>query len=412
MRVNWSFRSKIGLCFFVTVLGVCAAAVFQTPAVWIGAVLWTVLVGLIASRAASAHEKRMCYLEGSLDAVQLPVTVTDLDMKWVFINKVTESLLTMHNLDKKSCLGKHCSSWKADICGTENCGIAALRQGRCRTNYNQEYPDKPSTYMQVDTSYIKDRKGRRIGHVEIVTNIDAQFRLQNTVQSLAASMEETSASMEEISSVTQNTASTCCEADRLMGQAGETVTTVGHAMEGLTETMNDIKNASEETSKIVKTIDDIAFQTNLLALNAAVEAARAGEAGAGFAVVADEVRSLALQAADAARSTSELIERTVNTINGGHSQVNENNTQFKELSAIINQTSDQFDLISTATKEQSLGINQVNEAIRNIEQVLLQNSGEHYPEHGGRATVQPNTPAPGAACNRASSASLELVGAN
>ena len=111
--------------------------------------------------------------------------------------------------------------------------------------------------------------------------------------------------------MTKQNAGNTQEADNLMTETKNVVDRASRSMAELTSSMSEISNASQETSKIIKTIDEIAFQTNLLALNAAVEAARAGEAGAGFAVVADEVRNLAMRAADAARNTAGLIERTV-----------------------------------------------------------------------------------------------------
>lgn len=119
----------------------------------------------------------------------------------------------------------------------------------------------------------------------------------------ASAIEETSSSMEEMSSMTKQNAGNAQQADLLMTETGRVMGDANHSMEELNQSMKEISVASEETAKIIKTIDEIAFQTNLLALNAAVEAARAGEAGAGFAVVADEVRNLAMRAAEAAKNT-------------------------------------------------------------------------------------------------------------
>ena len=123
--------------------------------------------------------------------------------------------------------------------------------------------------------------------------------------------------MEQMSSLTKKNAENAGDADRLMQDANAVVEKANASMDQLTRSMAEISRASADTSKIIKTIDEIAFQTNLLALNAAVEAARAGEAGAGFAVVADEVRNLAMRAAEAARSTAELIEGTVKKVADG-----------------------------------------------------------------------------------------------
>jgi len=138
--------------------------------------------------------------------------------------------------------------------------------------------------------------------------------------------------------------------------------------------MEDISKASEETSKIIKTIDEIAFQTNLLALNAAVEAARAGEAGAGFAVVADEVRNLAMRAADAAKNTAELIEGTVKKVNDGSKLVSTTNDAFNQVAESSAKVGDLVAEISEASKEQSNGIEQVNIAITDMDKVVQQNA--------------------------------------
>jgi len=132
----------------------------------------------------------------------------------------------------------------------------------------------------------------------------ASQSLAESASEQAAGVEETSASIEEIASMTVQNADNSQQAKALANETGSSIQKADSSMSSIMTAMQEISQASEETAKIIKTIDEIAFQTNLLALNAAVEAARAGEAGAGFAVVADEVRNLAIRAADAAKNTA------------------------------------------------------------------------------------------------------------
>lgn len=190
----------------------------------------------------------------------------------------------------------------------------------------------------------------------------------------AAAIEETSSSMEEMSSMTKQNAANASEADSLMKQALGVIQTAGDSMGEMGDSMEEISAASNETSKIVKTIDEIAFQTNLLALNAAVEAARAGEAGAGFAVVADEVRNLAMRAADAAKITNQLIEGTVEKVEKGKKVVNKTNDSFHEVAAITSKIGALVGEIATASQDQTQGFSQINQAIIQMESVTQQNS--------------------------------------
>ncbi|WP_462268539.1 methyl-accepting chemotaxis protein [Desulfobacter sp.] len=190
----------------------------------------------------------------------------------------------------------------------------------------------------------------------------------------AASIEETSSSMEEMASMTKKNAENAGHADTLMKDTNQVVTAANESMAQLTISMEDISKASEETFKIIKTIDEIAFQTNLLALNAAVEAARAGDAGAGFAVVADEVRNLAMRAADAAKNTAELIEGTVKKVSDGSELVATTNDAFSKVAESSGKVGAIVAEISAASSEQSNGIEQVNIAIAEMDKVVQQNA--------------------------------------
>lgn len=199
-------------------------------------------------------------------------------------------------------------------------------------------------------------------------------RLADAASGQAASVEETCASLEEMASMTRQNAENASQANQLMTEAKRVVEQANNAMGVLTSSIGEISRASEETQKIIRTIDEIAFQTNLLALNAAVEAARAGEAGAGFAVVADEVRNLAVRAADAAKSTANLIEGTVKTVKEGSDLVTKTNGEFLRVAAIVTKSGELVTEISAASYEQAHGVEQINKVVSEIDAVTQQNS--------------------------------------
>ena len=172
--------------------------------------------------------------------------------------------------------------------------------------------------------------------------------------------------MGKMAAVTREAAQNAHDANSHISQAGDVVTKTNASMKALTAQMTDITRTGEETSKIIKTIDEIAFQTNLLALNTAVEAARAGEAGAGFAVVADEVRNLAMRSAEAAKSTSGMIEDIISLIRQGASLVTETNDRFAKVSESVVKTVALVDGITRSSAAQNHGIEEINQIATEI----------------------------------------------
>jgi methyl-accepting chemotaxis protein len=190
----------------------------------------------------------------------------------------------------------------------------------------------------------------------------------------AAGIEETSSSLDEMASMTRRNADNADQADKLTQQTNSVVSEANRSMEELTGSMNEISEATGETQKIIKTIDDIAFQTNLLALNAAVEAARAGEAGAGFAVVADEVRNLALRAESAAKNTAEMIDGTAKRVEDGAALVTKTNEAFAKVAESAGKVGRLVVEIAAASNEQAQGIDQINQAVNSMDAITQQNS--------------------------------------
>lgn len=190
----------------------------------------------------------------------------------------------------------------------------------------------------------------------------------------ASSLEEVSSSLEEMASMTKQNADNARQADQLMADSKNLVLQGQGAMGKLGEAMDEIKNSSNKTAKIIKNIDEIAFQTNLLALNAAVEAARAGEAGKGFAVVAEEVRNLAMRAAEAAKDTAALIEQAQKNSDNGVSLAADTSKSITEIAESSIKVGGLVAEIAAASKEQSAGIGQVNTAVAQMDQVTQQNA--------------------------------------
>jgi methyl-accepting chemotaxis protein len=200
--------------------------------------------------------------------------------------------------------------------------------------------------------------------------LSASDQLASGASQQAASLEETSSSLEEMAAMTRQNADNAHQANSLMNDARKVVEEASNSMSDLTASMQEISKASDETAKIIKTIDEIAFQTNLLALNAAVEAARAGEAGAGFAVVADEVRNLAMRAAEAAKNTADLIDKTVGKIKAGSTLVEKTGEAFSQVNSGTNKVKDLVAEIAAASKEQAQGTDQINQAANQMNQVI------------------------------------------
>ncbi|HSR67180.1 MAG TPA: methyl-accepting chemotaxis protein [Acidobacteriota bacterium] len=188
----------------------------------------------------------------------------------------------------------------------------------------------------------------------------------------ASTLQEIAANLQEIASMTKQNAANAHEATGLSQDACATTRQGVESMGKLSAAVERIKSSADETAKIVKTIDEIAFQTNLLALNAAVEAARAGDAGRGFAVVAEEVRNLAIRSADAAKNTSALIEDSVSSADDGVKMNEEVLKALDEIDQKVQKVSEMMSEIATASEQQEEGIGQVNQAAEQINQVTQQ----------------------------------------
>ncbi|CAM8635140.1 Tar Methyl-accepting chemotaxis protein [Comamonadaceae bacterium] len=198
--------------------------------------------------------------------------------------------------------------------------------------------------------------------------------LSARTESQASSLEETAAAMEQLTGTVKQNADNAKQANQLVHSASEVAEKGGLIVSSVVQTMGSIKSSSGKIVDIIGVIDGIAFQTNILALNAAVEAARAGEQGRGFAVVAAEVRSLAQRSASAAKEIKNLIGDSVDKVDAGSKLVDEAGQTMTAIVSSVKRVADIMGEISTASQEQSVGIEEINRAISEMDEMTQKNA--------------------------------------
>ncbi|MCC2971331.1 methyl-accepting chemotaxis protein [Massilia sp. IC2-476] len=243
---------------------------------------------------------------------------------------------------------------------------------------NDEAGELMAALKDMNTSLVTIVSQVRAGTATIETaarEISAGNQdLSSRTEEQASSLEETASSMEELTSTVKQNADNARQANQLAASAADTAARGGEVVAEVVTTMGSINEASRKIADIITVIDGIAFQTNILALNAAVEAARAGEQGRGFAVVAGEVRNLAQRSAAAAREIKGLIGDSVSRVEAGSRLVDQAGRTMGEVVASVKRVSDIIGEIAAASDEQREGIEQVNGAIVQMDQVTQQNA--------------------------------------
>jgi methyl-accepting chemotaxis protein len=215
--------------------------------------------------------------------------------------------------------------------------------------------------------------------------------LSNRTEQQAGSLQETASAMEELTATVKQNAENAMEANKLAETASNIAVKGGAVVSRMVETMASINESSKKVVDIIGVINGIAFQTNILALNASVEAARAGEQGRGFAVVASEVRSLAHRSALAAKEIKELIDNSVSKVDAGAALVDEAGATMGEILDSVKRVTGIMGDISAASREQTIGIEQINNAIAQMDEVTQQNAALVEEASAAAASMQSQT---------------------
>jgi methyl-accepting chemotaxis protein len=261
-------------------------------------------------------------------------------------------------------------------------GVATrIADGDLTVDVDLRHNDQRSVLYAMKS--MRDSLGGIVGQVRSGTDTiaTASAQIASGTQDLSArteqqagALEETASSMEELTSTVKANAEHARQANELARSASSVAQKGGSMVDDVIGTMGAINESSSKMADIIGVIDGIAFQTNILALNAAVEAARAGEQGRGFAVVASEVRTLAQRSATAAKEIKQLIDESVSKVGAGARQVDEAGVTMREIVASIQRVTDIMADIQAASHEQTTGIEQINQAIVQMDQVTQQNA--------------------------------------
>ncbi|VVD83312.1 methyl-accepting chemotaxis protein [Pandoraea horticolens] len=312
----------------------------------------------IVDETGAATSADIVFAKWLLATLGAAATVAGIVAAWSVTRSITRPLARAVEVAERVAQGDLSS--RIDVTSRDETGqlMAALK-------HMNESLDQIVRRVRSGTAAIASASGQLLSGN---TNLSARTEEQ------AASLEETASSMEQLTATVRQNADNARQARQLASNASDIAGEGGRVVERAVTSMQEIAASSTKINDIIGVIDGIAFQTNILALNAAVEAARAGEQGRGFAVVAGEVRTLAQRSAAAAKEIKTLIETSVGKVEDGSAQVRDAGRTMTEIVQAVQRVTDIMGEISAASNEQSGGIEQVNTAVMQMDQVTQQNA--------------------------------------
>lgn len=273
--------------------------------------------------------------------------------------------------------------------------VAHLNEGNLTRTIDEEFPEDYEKLRQSFNNAVSRLDDAIASLLRSSEEIDTTSRgietstnaLSDRTAEQAANLEETAAAITELSASVKSTADSAGEADHVMTRARADATNSREVVRTAMEAMERISASSQKITQVTEVIETLAFQTNLLALNAGVEAARAGDAGRGFAVVASEVRALALRSSEAAKEINGLIRESADNVSSGVEVVEKVGSSFDGLQGDMDKVSVSVTQIATAAREQSIGLESINEAVNHLDEVTQKNASMATEVHGAGSSL-------------------------